>query len=391
MRAKYLPALDGLRGVAITLVFVSHVHLESVLPKGFRGALPGSFGVTVFFFLSGYLITSLLRAEWSDTGDISIRKFYLRRVRRILPPLYVVLTLAWILDALGIPARQTTGLGISAILFYFFNYMVVLHPHLENIVPAGLGVTWSLMVEEHFYFLFPFAYLLLQKRGVSAQRVVAILGGVCVLVLLWRLVLVYGLSNYSAEFSHWTYRATDTRFDSILFGCIMAVAANPWCSDKNEFLERNKLGLAVAGFAVIAISLLIRNGHYRETLRYTVEGVCLFPIFYYIVSTPTSKVARFLQLPPMRWLGWTSYTIYLVSIISIDIVTKYTRLPPIAAGVVAAVGAGLFGELMRRLVENPLRRLGKAGQPQVAGNKKIHGNANFIEAPQVMKRADDQA
>src|SRR5229473_790790 len=85
-QALTVPSLDGLRAFSFLLVFVAHAGLE--------GIVPGGFGVTVFFFLSGYLITTLMRQEFERYGDVSLKHFYLRRVLRILPPFYLVLIAA---------------------------------------------------------------------------------------------------------------------------------------------------------------------------------------------------------------------------------------------------------------------------------------------------------
>src|SRR5512138_1611953 len=89
----HIPSLDGIRGIAALMVFLSH--------GAFPNLIPGGFGVTIFFFLSGHLITTLLRREYAATGSISLRNFYLRRVYRILPPMYLVLTAAVLLEVAG--------------------------------------------------------------------------------------------------------------------------------------------------------------------------------------------------------------------------------------------------------------------------------------------------
>src|SRR5207247_4936424 len=88
-RSLYIPSLDGIRACAVMLVFVAHV-VKLLGPDRYQGRIPGEFGVTVFFFLSGYLITTLLRIEHEQSGAISFRAFYLRRVLRIFPPFYLV-------------------------------------------------------------------------------------------------------------------------------------------------------------------------------------------------------------------------------------------------------------------------------------------------------------
>src|SRR4051812_20527063 len=89
----YIPSLDGLRAISFAVVFLAHAGVPG---------MPGGFGVTVFFFLSGYLITTLLRLEVERTGTVSLRRFYLRRALRILPPFYIVLAGATALASAGV-------------------------------------------------------------------------------------------------------------------------------------------------------------------------------------------------------------------------------------------------------------------------------------------------
>src|SRR5579859_1735740 len=232
MRLKYLPSLDGIRACAFALVFVAHSGLEH--------AVPGGLGVTIFFFLSGYLITTLLRVEWLNTGNISLRGFYTRRAIRILPPLYLVMAIGWLLDWFQIPTHEATNYGLFSILFYFYNYAVLAHPGAANIIPEGLNVVWSLMIEEHFYLVFPFVFLLVRKRNLSRTFFVTLLTSGCVAALAWRYVLVYHFHTSLDSVFSWTYAATDARFDSILWGCILAVGVNPWCGETHPFLEAHR-------------------------------------------------------------------------------------------------------------------------------------------------------
>src|SRR5437762_5937586 len=108
-----IPSLDGLRAVSIGLVFAGHVGFDLT---------PGGFGVTVFFFLSGYLITTLLRIEHQGTGRVSLRDFYLRRVLRILPPFYAVLALAIVLALVGFLPGELKAAPLIAQLTHLTNY-----------------------------------------------------------------------------------------------------------------------------------------------------------------------------------------------------------------------------------------------------------------------------
>jgi peptidoglycan/LPS O-acetylase OafA/YrhL len=346
-----------MRACAFALVFVAHA--------GAGAEVPGGLGVTIFFFLSGYLITTLLRVEWSETGYISLRNFYIRRAIRILPPLYLVLAIGWTLDLLHVPTHQATGFGLASVLFYFYNYASL--AHLRVGIPAGLGVVWSLMIEEHFYFLFPVLYLSLKKRAVSVISTVAILSGICLMVLLWRFILIYGFRASTAGLG-WTYQATDARFDSILWGAILAIGANPWCGDRIDFLERARGWFAALGFLTLLMCLVIREPHFRETLRYTLQGLALLPIFYYVVATADKWQTRWLSWKPVRWLGWVSYTMYLSHFMMFQIADAYTKWNPVLTAVVVATVCGLFSEVVRRTIENPLRGMKRRKHLEVAVN-----------------------
>src|SRR6185369_5403236 len=186
--AFHIPSLDGLRAVAILIVFSSHAGLDKLVP--------GGFGVTLFFFLSGYLITTLLRREFESTGGISLSEFYIRRIFRIWPPFYFVLLVGFAVTAAGLYHTRLEPSPVLAQIAHFANYYVVdygkEYPAPPGVTP-GSWLLWSLAVEEHFYLLFPLLYLSLLKRGVAPLRQMQIFIGLCVGVLAWRCVLVYVL------------------------------------------------------------------------------------------------------------------------------------------------------------------------------------------------------
>src|SRR5258708_16055417 len=148
--ALHIPSLDGLRAVSFMIVFLSHAGL-SVL-------LPGGFGVTVFFYLSGFLITTLIRIERQTTGSVSIRNFYLRRALRILPPFYLILLLASALTMLGFLPGELRLSPVLAEATHISNYWFIFRG--SDGTPAGTVPYLSLPVEEHFSLVFPLPYLL---------------------------------------------------------------------------------------------------------------------------------------------------------------------------------------------------------------------------------------
>jgi peptidoglycan/LPS O-acetylase OafA/YrhL len=348
VKTFYLPSLDGLRACAFLLVFLAHAGLEAIVP--------GGLGVSIFFFLSGYLITTLLRREFASSANVSMKNFYIRRSLRILPPMYLTLGLACVL-ALSLPAaRRPTWLGIVSALAYFYNYADLLNNHVARL-PRGMGVLWSLMIEEHFYLLFPFVYSKLLRSRLTRYQQGTLLVLVCMCALLWRYVLVFVLHTPLQTLPHWTYSSTDARFDSILWGCILAIVWNPVFGDGTPRLNRHAGKLACAGLSLMAASLIIRNPVFRETLRYSVQSIALLPIFYYCIAQSNAWPVRVLQSTPLRWIGWLSYSMYLSHEFLFSVVQSKLQLtgPPAAVVVFALALAYALG--VRYLVELPSRDL----------------------------------
>ena len=280
---EHIPSLDGLRAVSILLVFVSHCKLEKLVP--------GGLGVTLFFFLSGFLITTLLRQEFENRGRISLRNFYLRRIFRIWPPFYLVLLASTALTLLGVLSGHVSWAGLASQLLHFANYNLI---WLHNDIPVGTGVYWSLAIEEHFYLLFPMLYILLCSRGVSVRRQATILAAICGAILVWRCLLVFGMHVPNPR----TYYASDTRFDNILYGCLLAIAANPVMDRPLISDVWMKYLFLPAGFALLLATLLFRNEAFRETLRYTLQGIAMSPILIAAIRFPEWALFRWLNY---RW------------------------------------------------------------------------------------------
>ena len=171
----YIPSLDGMRAIAFFFVFLAHAQPFKVLP--------GGFGVTVFFFLSGYLITSLLRDEARKTGTVSLKGFYLRGVLRIFPPCYLTVIMVSALAAAGILHNRESYASLVSAFLYFSNYWNILG---WGNLPAGLGILWSLAVEEHYYLLFPLLYAWFVRRAMGRRHQAGILMVLCLAALAGR-------------------------------------------------------------------------------------------------------------------------------------------------------------------------------------------------------------
>jgi peptidoglycan/LPS O-acetylase OafA/YrhL len=336
-----IASLDGLRAVSISIVFLAH--------SGLKGIVPGFFGVTVFFFLSGYLITTLLRIEFERSGDIRLANFYVRRAFRIWPLFYLVLIVATLLTWAG-------AYGPPLPLDPWLVFLQFAHLANYAIVEAGwyLGrspetwVYWSLAVEEHFYLVLPVVYLAMLKARVPARRQAAIFLGLCLVTLLWRFVLVLAFDAPKER----TYVATDTRIDSILFGCVLAVVYNP-VLDEPPCRERwLKYLWFPLGVALVVLSFLPRQPWFDQTLRYTVQGLALLPIFLVAVRYPEWGPCRPLNHPWVRMVGVLSYGMYLVHTTVIRLVEQVTEAR-IALGLLSAAVTLLVAYALHRSVEQP--------------------------------------
>ncbi len=340
----YIPSLDGIRAASFLIVFLAHAGLERWVP--------GYFGLTVFFFLSGYLITTLLRIEFDRTGSINIKDFYLRRILRIFPPFYLVLGVASALSLFGLLEGSLRVDTVILQMLHLSNYLIIYLDWWTGRA-AGTYVYWSLAIEEHFYLLFPLFYLWL-RRHVPAQRHQAlVLAGICGLVLLWRCILIFGFNANP----HRVYLATDTRIDSILFGCILAVYGNP-VLDRSQLSERwLKLFWVPFGIAMLGISVLIDNPQYQQTFRYTLQGLALFPLFILAIRYQGWVPCRVLNVGWIKYIGVLTYSLYLMHETVLYLFVQWTDWHPALQGMLALTVCLLLATAIHRWIEQPSARL----------------------------------
>jgi peptidoglycan/LPS O-acetylase OafA/YrhL len=365
--AFHIPSLDGIRAASFLVVFVAHAGLPDLIP--------GGFGVTVFFFLSGYLITTLMRQEWEALGTVSLKQFYLRRALRILPPFYLTLALATAAAGFGLLAGGFASSAIVAQSFHAANYWIILHGYDGQ--PGGTGVYWSLAVEEHFYLVFPLIFIALRKWVGTPARRAAILYAICAAILVWRMVLVH---HFHVPLDR-TYVASDTRVDSILYGCALAVYGNPVIDGPSRFSETWwKAALPVA-VAVLLFTFLYRDPGFRETTRYSLQGLALTPVFVTAIRYPSWLVYRPFNTRVASFIGVLSYSLYLVHHVLIFIVQTHLPVHPVAqAGIALALSLALAW-IIYRLVEKPCavlrKRLSRTVQPPRAadGARPVHADA----------------
>ncbi|MBV8436731.1 MAG: acyltransferase [Silvibacterium sp.] len=336
-----IPSLDGVRALSFLLVFVSHM--------GFLGSRPGGFGVSVFFLLSGYLITTLLLREHSKTGTISLRNFYYRRTLRIFPSGYAVLIICALLSywhVLKIPFKAS-AFFFQALYLENYAFWWNLSAGRHSFYIAGTGHYWSLCVEEHFYLLFPLLLLVMLRRKMNFEQISRALFVICLGVLVWRIIAVR-IMPLGEEYC---YLATDARLDSILWGCFLATVEHHdgW----RKLLTYNRL-LWLIPFAFVLLALtFVFHASGRMTFRFTLQSIALLPILYLVTHYDKSWLARPLNHPVLVHLGTLSYALYLVHGAAIEIVSAHIHGGRLIVWSVCGVAAYLAALALHWAVERP--------------------------------------
>ncbi len=284
---------------------------------GVSQLIPGGFGVTVFFFLSGFLITRLLIAEQTrHNGAVNLKQFFLRRLVRLYPALtFMVLgsTLMFYLLDFGLPTRLEFGAAIG----YFTNIFQVMTRTAGADLPLMSWThLWSLSVEEHFYLVFPLLVMMLRRK--KDGLLWAVIAVICV-VPLWRL---YVLHQLPVSVPDYTYMMTDARIDSIAWGCLLSIVLNKLGSVHKLKWLIGFIPVGLAGTAILA-SFVIRDDSFRYSWRYSVQGAALLTLvlnLYYLKSV--NFVVHLLEFPLLTWIGKISYPLYLWHFPVLDITQR---------------------------------------------------------------------
>jgi peptidoglycan/LPS O-acetylase OafA/YrhL len=306
----YRPELDGIRALAILLVLAQHINLPS-------STLAGMVGVNLFFVLSGYLITSLLISEQDKKGGINLRRFYERRVRRLIPALVAVLVATGALMA--IQGRLGDYIGPAAVSFFYVS-------DIAKAIGYDLGYvghTWSLAMEEQFYLLWPALLIFAPRKWLAPLAIAGIIGAVALQLLLVP-------DNVLAHFR------PDVRADAILWGCLIAlipVAVPRWAA-------------AVSGIALLVVSFTFLWPY----------AIGLSSVLSAVFIAGAASLAPILSARPLVRMGQISYGMYLWHAIPVGLFQQQTlagNVLAMAAVVAITIGLALISE---RWIERPFRR-----------------------------------
>jgi peptidoglycan/LPS O-acetylase OafA/YrhL len=362
---RYLPGLDGLRALAVAVVVAYHLGL------GWAGG--GLLGVGVFFTLSGYLITDILVGQWRSTGAINLKKFWIRRAKRLLPALFTVLAVVAIWVTVGYPGELSMVRGDTvAAALYVSNWWYIAQnaSYFSRFgPPSPITHLWSLAVEEQFYLIWPWLVLaacivgrrvatkVAEERELPWARWAGIT--VTLLIAVASFVALEAAFHPGADPTR-AYEGTDTRAGGLLVGAALAIG---WPTRRMVRRANCPLVLdaaGVAGLAVIGVMIwrTTENSAFMFRGGMVVLSVATAVVIAAVVH-PHSRVGRLLGIGPLRWLGVWSYGIYLwhYPLIVLTAPGGNPESQPISGArqLMLAAGAVLAAAVSWILIEEPIR------------------------------------
>jgi peptidoglycan/LPS O-acetylase OafA/YrhL/lysophospholipase L1-like esterase len=353
-RPAYFPALDGIRAIAVAAVVAYHLQVP-----GLGGGL---LGVSVFFTLSGYLITSLLLREVAQHGRVDLKAFWVRRARRLLPALSFMLAVVALTTAIARPEKLVATLREAlCALLYVANWTTIARgdDYFQRFTgPGPLDHLWSLAIEEQFYVAWPLIVFALLGLGARTQRGRWPLALVTVLLAAastWVIVHVY---DPTAANNTRAYEGTDCRAAALLVGALAALALP--LDRAGTVSRRTRVALDVLGAIGLAgVALSIAGTDEYSSFLYRGGEVALAASTAFVAmaaSHPGTFVARALRIAPLRWLGARSYGVYLWHL-PVVVFMPETMLAsvPVARGVIEVTLIVVLAAASYRLIEEPMR------------------------------------
>lgn len=308
-KSRYIPALDGLRAFAVLAVIAYHMGMD--------WAPGGLLGVTIFFVLSGYLITSLLVIEFQGTGRIDLPQFWLRRIRRLFPAIvFSVVGIAVLCTIFNHALLTKLRPDVLPSLLFFNNWWQIL----QNVsyfdalgAPSPVTHFWSLAIEEQFYLVWPVLLFILMKFGVKKRTL-------CIMTLALAIASAVDMAvlfDPQGDPSR-VYYGTDTRAFSLLIGALLAFV---WPSNQLGSTESVNIAsstrrildaVGIVAFIGLILMVWLVDGFspflYRGGL---VLCSLLTAVVIAVMVHPASILGKFWSLPPFIWIGKRSYGIYL--------------------------------------------------------------------------------
>jgi peptidoglycan/LPS O-acetylase OafA/YrhL len=347
---SHIPALDGLRGIAVLIVMV--YHLEFLLPALDLWVSGGFLGVDVFFVLSGFLITSVLLKEYDKTQKINLWRFYLRRFLRLMPAYWLFLSVLYFFAFDILPYQEAVSIHSDGNFIYAFFYLMNWHSASDG-GGGNLNHTWSLAIEEQFYIFWSLFLFQVFSKSRSREQITLLTAGVLILLIVWRAARVQSGATIST-----LYYSTESRMDSLLFGCLASMIFN-WRLWSPTFLSSKLFSYLVFVSLIGASFILLLVTHEDFFIYYGVLSVfaaSIALIILWLATQKRGKIHRVLEFSGLTWIGRISYGLYLWHYAFYEFAKK-SVVSPILQVVCGIVLAFLAATLSYYLLERPFLKL----------------------------------
>ena len=352
-KRRYITGLDGIRAIAVIMVLAYHLKL-ALFKSGFLG-------VTVFFVLSGYLITGILISEVEEEGTIDLKNFWLRRIRRLVPAVMSMAVVIIFVSAVVNRVIFTKGCkDFLASVLGFNNWWQIFNKvsYFEAAgVPSPFTHCWSLAIETQFYLIYPLIllgiYKLAKSRGEGRAKRGLLFAGVTLLLALISVILMIVLFDPQQDASR-VYYGTDTRAFSLLFGALLAILWDYRMVPRRLSASVNMV-LGSVSFAVLLVMTIAINGSSNFWYRGgQFVGTILTVLVIYAVSGRKTLLSRLLSHPVLKWIGDRSYSIYLWHYPIILLISKGIKASWWITLIELVLSVAL-AELSYRFIETPIR------------------------------------
>jgi peptidoglycan/LPS O-acetylase OafA/YrhL len=304
MKSSYIKGFDGLRGISIIFVVLTHLGVYSFLYSvGFYSQrivmlVNGTTGVNIFFAISGFLITTILLKEKLLTGKIHFKNFFIRRVLRLLPTLLLFYLTVYTLMGAGLISENYIGLIISFI--YLYNFVP------NKYYLGELGHTWSLAVEEQFYLFWPFAVFFFRKYKLLFFSILIVF-----LSILLIKIIPFLYFSYHGKIFYLTYIFNTTRWflpagAAIMIGASTAILN--FHKDKYVIIFFNSIACLCLGILFYACPLYLPYCTFDYLFTFQELGISL--LLVWIFHHQNSLLTNLFEIKPLVFIGRISYGIY---------------------------------------------------------------------------------